>query len=303
LVSAQSTPALLIGETHEIESSILGETRTYLIDKPSDYDLSEDAYPIVVLLDGETQFRHVSSTAALLAENDRIPEVLVVGVVNTDRRRDMNPPDPGYDDSRAERFLGFIADELLPQVEREYRTRPHRVLIGHSSAGIFGVYSLLRSPDAFDGLVLIAPSFGDHRSIVTEVRPFLNAHQDLQKDIFVTMANEGGRQLGGAWELSAILEEEAPAGVRWEFRRYPDEDHGSVPLPSVYDGLQAMYGGWYLQDPIQTYEMGGMPAIERHYAALSERMKVHGSRSRICADRHLQFTAGPAEWTARQDGG
>jgi hypothetical protein len=272
-VHAQNTSALVIGESHEIESSILDETRTYFIAKPREYEFSERAYPIVILLDGETQFRHVSSTAELLADNDRIPEVIVVGVVNTDRLRDMSRPSPEYEDGGADKFLSFITDELIPEIEREYRTRPHRTLVGHSSAGLFGLFSLLQEPDAFDAYVLVSPAFGDDRSMLAEVRPFLEAHPQLQNNLFVSVANESGQLLGGAWELSGILAEAAPPGIRWQFHRWPDESHGSVPLRGVYEGLQASYGGWFLQNPIQAYDQGGIPAIERHYSDLSDRMK------------------------------
>jgi tetratricopeptide (TPR) repeat protein len=78
--------------------------------------------------------------------------------------------------------------------------------------------------------------------------------------------------LGGAWKLSAVLEENKLADLRWQFRRSPEEDHGTIPYMSTYEGLQAIFEGYRIADPIALFEEGGLPAFERHYANVSKRL-------------------------------
>jgi len=78
--------------------------------------------------------------------------------------------------------------------------------------------------------------------------------------------------LGGAWKLSAVLEESKLADLRWQFKRSPEEDHGTIPYMSTYEGLQAIFAGYRIAHPVALFEEGGLPAFERHYAEVSKRM-------------------------------
>jgi hypothetical protein len=59
--------------------------------------------------------------------------------------------------------------------------------------------------------------------------------------------------------------------LRWQFKRSPEEDHGTIPYMSTYEGLQAIFG-YRIADPVALFEEGGLPAFERHYAEVSKRM-------------------------------
>src|SRR5687768_1796320 len=141
----QTGEPVTIGHRYKIESKVLGETRSYLVHKPVGYDFSDRPYPVVILLDGESNFEHVSTTVDRLVDVGRAMPMLVVGVENTDRQRDFTPPittaQPEYKPDGAvggaSQFLAFIADELIPHLDRTYRTRPTRILIGHSYGGLF----------------------------------------------------------------------------------------------------------------------------------------------------------------------
>lgn len=264
-----------IGNAFQLESAVMGETRRYLVHLPKDYAFVDAAYPVLILLDGDEHFHLVASSVELLASTGRIPQLIVVGVSNSIRSRDLLPRPPGGDgsgDQGPKRFLSFIADELLPQIDRTYRTRPYRLLVGHSLGGLFTVYSLMNRPATFKGYIAVSPAFADNRALVKQMEPFLLANKDLQGDLYMTMANEQGTQLGAAWELSSLLQERAPRSFRWQFVRHPEETHFSVLHRSIYEGLQAVFHGWYVHDPFALYEQGGLVAIERHYQALSARI-------------------------------
>jgi hypothetical protein len=273
---------VVIGEKFQIESKALAETRSYVVHTPDDYNKGKGAYAVLVLQDAENSFAYTSAAVHLLSANGHIPAMIVVGINNTDRTRDMTPTKPKVDfggapwavpAGGADKFLAFIADELLPTIDRNYRTRPYRVLIGHSFGGLFAVYALLNRPEVFQGYIITSPSlWWDDQVLVKTAGPFFAAHHDLHADIYMSMANEGDRMLGGAWKLSAELEEARLPHVRWQFKRFPEEEHGTVPFISTYEGLQAIFEGYGISHPLALFEEGGLPAFEHHYAQVSQRL-------------------------------
>src|SRR6266496_5100056 len=82
-----STGPVVIGETTQIQSKILKESRSLLISKPTGYDSGTDRYPVLYLLDGETHFQYTAAIVDFLAANDRIPQMLVVGIARGDSRQ------------------------------------------------------------------------------------------------------------------------------------------------------------------------------------------------------------------------
>jgi enterochelin esterase-like enzyme len=108
--------------------------RSYQVHRPRNYDLDNARYPVLLVLDGLEHFQHVSATVDLLSSAGKIPKMLVVGIPNNNnsRYRDLSniPAAPG-----ASGLLKFITEELAPKIDRDYRTRPYRILVGWSSAG------------------------------------------------------------------------------------------------------------------------------------------------------------------------
>jgi tetratricopeptide (TPR) repeat protein len=150
--------------------------------------------------------------------------------------------------------------------------------VGWSGAGLYALYSMVNAPGAFRGYIVMAPAFGDNRELPRTIRDFLEAHPDpsLNADLFMTADDATGMGLSGAWELSSYLQDRAARvrDLRFTFRHYPDESHTSVPLRSVYDGLQSIFEGWGLDrdDAFALYEQGGLAAIDKHFATLSARL-------------------------------
>jgi uncharacterized protein len=175
--AAQGSEPVVIGETFQVESKVLAETRTYVVQTPDYYKKRMEAYPVLVLLDAENSFAYTSAAVHLLSADERIPAMIVVGINNTNRFRDMTPPNPAGgtpstgEIGGADKFLSFIADELLPIVDCNYRTRPYRVLIGHSRAGLFAAYALLNRPEVFKGYLVSSPALGwDNEALIKAAR-------------------------------------------------------------------------------------------------------------------------------------
>jgi len=266
-----------IGHRYKIQSKVLNETRQYLVHKPGGYDFSDERYPVVVLLDGESNFQHVSATLDQLRNTGRMLPMLLVGIENTDRQRDFTPPiltakpedRPPGGVGGASQFLSFIADELLPHIDKTYRTRPTRILIGHSYGGLFAVHTLFNRPEVFKAYIAISPSlWWDDQALAKQADRFVADHKDLQTAVYMTMGNEGGSMLGGAQKVIGALAS-SPRNFSVAFQNWPEESHGSVVMRSVYEGMKWLHEPYYEHEPIRTYEESGLQVFDKRFGMIS----------------------------------
>jgi len=285
-IAQDDEPFLSLGEQRELYSAVLEESRDIIVGLPAGYEDSDETYPVLYLLDGPAHFHHTTGTARFLARNRRMPGVIVVAIANTDRNRDLGPPFQVDSlglrptEGGADNFLEFLSAELKPYLEDNYRTRPYSILIGHSQGGLFAIHALVHRPEVFNAYVSISPSlWWDEQRLVAQADSAFNHADDLVGDFYMTMGNEGGDMLGGALKFAGVLEEKAPDSFRWEFNHMNEEDHGSVPLRSTYYGLEKIFEGWNLHDPISLYVAGGLVAIDRHFERASERFGYERSAS------------------------
>ena len=271
--AAQPEESVVIGKKLELFSEILDENRPLLIRTPYGYASGEEHYPVLYVLDGDAHFHHTTGTADYLAYSGRTPELIIVAIRNIDRNRDLTPPSAQKSDNEdfpthggADNFLRFISDELMPWVNRQYRTRPHSTLVGHSFGGLFALHALVTRPDVFDAYIAISPGlqWDDQRLVMQAARMFEDT-PELTADLYMTVGNEGRALLGGARKLAGVLDEYAPRSLRWAFRLMEEESHVSVPLRSTRQGLEAVFDGWNLHDVLATFDRGGLAAIDDYY--------------------------------------
>jgi predicted alpha/beta superfamily hydrolase len=279
--------AITIGVARSLHSDVLGEDRLLLIHTPQSYDRGRaggsadgagERFPVIYLLDGDGHFHHTTGLLQYLSALSRMPEAIVVAIPNTDRTRDLTPPLSVADTGEfpgaggADAFLRFFEEELIPFIDAEYRTAPYRILIGHSFGGLFAVYALLEQPDLFQAHIAISPSlWWDEEALVAQAADFFGDGNERRGFLYMTMGNEGGGMIAGAWGLTRILETQASPQFHWEFRVFDAEDHGSVPHRSTYAAFEAIFADWNIQDPLALADDGDLSRIDAHYAALSER--------------------------------
>jgi predicted alpha/beta superfamily hydrolase len=96
--------------------------------------------------------------------NRKIPEMIVVAIQNVNRNRDFTPDKiittRENDFGGGDRFLSFLEDELIPQLDQEYRTIPYRILYGHSLGGLLATHAYMKEKTLFNSFIAVDPSFG-----------------------------------------------------------------------------------------------------------------------------------------------
>ena len=154
-------------ETLKINSIFLNEERVINIWTPPSYDTSNDSIPVLYMADGgiKEDFPHIANTLDTLIKRNKIPNVILVGIENTERRRDLTGPtkieydlkyipNPGGSDN----FRKFINDELFPGINQKYRTTSERGLIGESASGLFVMETFILDPNMFDYYIAMDPA-------------------------------------------------------------------------------------------------------------------------------------------------
>jgi hypothetical protein len=281
LVSSSALAQIPAVSQLTIKSKVLGEDRLIFVRTPQGYDTNKQAYPVLYMTDGDAHLAHTSSTIEFLARNGRMSEMIVVGIPNTDRTRDLTPtkvtqtgatgalqfPTAGG----ADNFLKFIETELIPEIEKTYRVRPYRVLAGHSLGGLFAIHALTSRPELFHSYIAVSPSLQwDNQMEVKRAEDFFKARKELNAVLYVSLGNESGEIEDAFHQFKQLLARSKVTGFDWEAQEMPDEDHGSVVLRSHYFGMRKIYDGWQMpRDPMMGTVVGGMPALDAHYQKLS----------------------------------
>ncbi len=232
----------------KLTSIKVGEIREFYVSLPDNYLASGEKYPVLLMLDGEFNFNSgVIGGLRHAAQLGEMPEFIIVGIPNTDRAKDCFPEELTYKDGskaggRADRFLDFIGEELLPHIEKNYHCEPFRVLYGTSNTGFTAVYALFHSPELADYYVAVSatlrvPYFLDKRDQL--IRDFKGGERKLSlvmgENDFPTILSQNG-------ELKEKCDVIAPAGLSCRFAVIDNAGH--VPDNALLLGLRRLFAGW-----------------------------------------------------------
>jgi predicted alpha/beta superfamily hydrolase len=257
-----------------IFSKTLNEHRQFWVQLPENYNLdSKINYPVLYVLDGFS----LKSTLETVYNNywgHYLPHMILVGISNRENRtRDLTISKietrrgGAIDDETggADNFTKFIEEELLPYIDIKYKTTPYRTLIGHSYAGLFTINTLLNHQHLFANYIAIDPSIEwDNQKQLKEAKIKLATESYKGKSLFVSLAAE---QLNmqdesvtienlmedasefslfarSIVDFSLVAESQKQNELNFDWKIYPEDLHGTVPLPSMQDGLVFLFN-WY----------------------------------------------------------
>ena len=242
---------LAIGDTFTIDSEILGERRRINVYAPAGYPESDDVrLPVLYMPDGgiREDFLHVAGLVQISSLNQTMRPFLLVGIENTERRRDLTGPTENEKDRTiaprvggSAAFRTFIQDELMPAIQASYRTTGETAIVGESLAGLFVVETLLLEPGLFDTYIAIDPSlwWNDQR-LVDDAVPLLQKHPDMQKTLYLATSSQP--QLAEITQrFAATLGEGAPEGLEMHHAHFPDDYHHTIYHPAALKAFRTVF--------------------------------------------------------------
>jgi len=245
---ASNAAPLVVGETFTVASKVLGETRRINVYLPPAYTESAAArLPVLYMPDGGMgeDFLHVAGLVQVCVGNGTMRPFVLVGIENTQRRRDMTGPTRNDDDRKiapqvggSAAFRAFIRSELMPAVTSRYRTTAETAIMGESLAGLFVVETLFLEPDLFDTYIAFDPSlWWNDGDLVTTAARRLPDLGKRPKTLY--LASSGEEELVRLTkQLAKQLKKGAPSSLTWHYEAMPAETHGTIYHPAALLALR-----------------------------------------------------------------
>ena len=248
---SQTTAPLVIGETFVVASAALKEERRINVYLPPAYvDSKELRLPVLYMPDGGVaeDFVHVAGLVQVSVGNGTMRPFILVGIENTERRRDMTGPTTNPEDRKiaprvggSAAFRAFIRTELMPAVKKRYRTTEEAAIVGESLAGLFVVETLLREPDLFDTYMAFDPSlWWNNEQLLTDAEALLRARPAMKTRLFLSSSNEP--ELGNLIRrFVAVLEKGRFPELDWRYLPLPDETHATIYHPAALRAFREVF--------------------------------------------------------------
>ena len=262
--------SLMIGKQVGIHSTVLNEDRIVWVYLPDSYHFDSVSYPVIYLLDGGFHFLHTAGIIQFLSSNGRIPNAILIAVTNVDRTRDFSTStvENIARSGGAEKFHGFLSDELMPMINTTYRTAPYQILVGHSLGGLYAAWSLIEHPKTFQAYIAISPYLLYDDEMVIELAEKKLSPKLLQgKSFYMTLGDEPA-YYQAVDKFISVLKKQKATNFQFDYVHMEEEDHGSIPHMSIYNGLEFIFSDWML--PTEVYAKG-LTAIDRHYKEASKK--------------------------------
>lgn len=248
--SAINSKPFVIGETVSLSSTILNEERLLNIYLPQDYATSAKKYPVIYLLDGSANedFIHIVGLVQFGSFSwiNMLPESIVVGISNIDRKRDFTFPSSNTLDQNefptagsSAKFIQFLANELQPFIAANYKISEEKTLIGQSLGGLLATEILLKNPSIFDNYIIVSPSiWWDDQSILAwEPSKTWNP-----KQIYIAGGTEGPTMQTGAINLYyKLLAASKDTKNKVYYNFLETQDHGDALHLAVYDAFEKLF--------------------------------------------------------------
>ncbi len=224
-------------ETFNLYSKKVEETRVINVWMPSSYQNSEKKYPVLYMADGgvKEDFPHIANTLSKLIAEKNIPPIILVGIENTKRGRDLT----GYSESEydaqycpltdgAKNFRAFITQELIPEINNKYRTSKKKGIIGESLSGLFVMETFMQHPETFDFYIAFDPSlwWNDHY-LTKNAKNLFQKFPD--KEVKLWFAGSSAADISEYTnQLNKILKNNAPNKLKWKYSNEPNEKHHTI---------------------------------------------------------------------------
>ena len=237
-----------IGKYHVIHSKILNEDRTLLIHLPRDYEKSTIEYPVLYLLYGNhvtTYFAEAVAILDRLGPTGRIPDMILVGIMNTDRYRDLLPQRDDGSPSGIEAFIKFLNEELFLFIENNHRTKDYRIIVGPQAGANFTVYTLFEHPELFDAGIINSPFRwrGGRDIMIQSAQTFFDKNKVFNKFLFITYDDTDPLAVEGIEYIkrfSEMIKTENPEDFTLSLNFIEGNDEFLQPL-GLRKGLKALF--------------------------------------------------------------
>lgn len=259
---------VIIGKYRKFDSAILGGEVTYLEHLPDGYETSGKTYPVLFSMNGQITSQFANDAAILdNLSNDRIPDMIFIAISNAGASGKYwsCPDDSGYVKG-GEDFSAFLEDELIPQVNKNYRTNGYQILAGQSNTGLFVLYNFLYHPGLFNGYIVASPMFGWCPDFfINKTNSFLRDHPEINKRLYISYGDLDYVQvINYIRDFEEVLKQ-APDNLMWKVELISNASH--VPFSTLNNALLFFFSECTMNAEMKKLTV---PQIKSHFEVLSK---------------------------------
>lgn len=296
---SQTNSDIVIGKKDSIFSKILNENRELLVYVPpleNEY-IQSASYPVLYVLDGDKLFtqtigilEHLSGTYG----SERCPKMIVVGIVNYNRIKDLLPITSNDTKDNIDDFTQFLEKELIPFIDTKYPTQPYRTILGHSLGGLRVANTLLYQSQIFSSYIALDPSLGHDMNVWSDKSHKIIPNKKFNnKSLYIAMAQTmpklmdtatinrdttgASRHMRSIMKFTTDISNNKNSGLNFNWKYYPDNTHSEVSFPGTFDGLKNNFNWFYNADRNKIFDATinskqAIEIIEEKYKIVSQQM-------------------------------
>jgi predicted alpha/beta superfamily hydrolase len=261
--------------THNIESSNLSEQRTVVVQLPKSYQTHPNKrYPVIYRLDGAGNLPLINAVLERLQENDQAPEVIVVAIESTNRLRDFyptvnkEPQGPVGEGGGAAKFLAFVEQELMPLVNKQYRTHDYKVIAGASAAGVFALYAMQADPELFQAHIAYSPAvWWNYGAPAKSLNTFVTKAKSINSYVYMNIGEEAGIMRERYDDMQQTIQNSKVQNLRFKSDAFAGVSHNLTSAAGAFNA----YHGLFLSKQMPLSALGDdVSSIDAYYQRLSQ---------------------------------
>jgi predicted alpha/beta superfamily hydrolase len=191
-------------------------------------------------------FLHVAGLLEVSIGNETMRPFVLVGIENTERRRDLTGPTQNAEDKKIAPHVGgsaafrrFIRTELMPVVNSRYRTTSETAIIGESLAGLFIVETFFLEPDLFDTYIAFDPSVWWNDGALVKTAASRMPASAGHKTLYVASSRDD--RGGFIAQLADVFRAKVPPNVMWYYEPMPKETHATIYHPAAIVAVRRLF--------------------------------------------------------------
>ena len=260
-IKVEESKPLAFGITEKLQSVQLSETRTINIYLPEDYNPKDTiTYPVIYIPDGgaDEDFFHITGIVRYNTQPwiERFPKSIVVGIANTNRKRDFTFSVPNIDFVEkigfkktqftayggSAKYIAFLEKELQPYLKAKYKANAHQTIIGESMAGLLASEILLKHRNLFDSYIIITPSlwWGDG-SLLKEAPALLKNAKGKTKVYLAACDKDEDKNMYDVAITFRDIIQNSGSQTQVYYDYLPNELHSTAIHQAVYNAFRAFY--------------------------------------------------------------
>lgn len=204
------------------------------------------------VLDGtfEEDFVHISGLVQFFNLMFSMPQTIIVGIANVDRKRDFTHPTTNAKLSasypttgHSEKFIKALREEMIPLIESKYHTTPTRYVIGQSLGGLVASEILLKHPGTFTHYIITSPSlWWDGSSMLASAQKYISTFPDDERYVYIAVgADEEPQMIKEGKELAGLLQKAGRKKMKVDYFKLKGENHATILHNSVYKALNILF--------------------------------------------------------------